>query len=62
MNQSAEEIKLKRGKLFAAAWRGEFDGVKAIIEPKDIDINSVDENGVTALRFTAQFGHYEITK
>ena len=59
---SAEEFKRKRGKLFAAAWRGEFDGVKAIIDPGDIDVNSKDENGVTALRFTAQFGHYEITK
>lgn len=58
----SEEEKLKRGKLFAAAWRGEINGVKAIIEPGDIDINSRDETGVTALRFSAQFGHYEITK
>lgn len=57
-----EAEKLKRGKLFAAAWRGEFEAVKAIIEPGDIDINSRDETGVTALRFSAQFGHYEITR
>ena len=54
--------KFKRGKLFAAAWRGEFDGVKSIIEPRDINIDSVDENGVTALRFSAQFGHIEISR
>ena len=54
--------KFKRGKLFAAAWRGEFDGVKSIIEPRDIDIDSVDENGVTALRFSSQFGHIEISR
>ena len=60
--QKSEGIKFKRGKLFAAAWRGEFEGVKAIIDPSDIDINLQDENGVTALRFTSQFGHYEITK
>ena len=54
--------KFKRGKLFAAAWRGEFDGVKSIIEPRDINIDSVDENGVTALRFSSQFGHIEISR
>lgn len=58
----SEDVKLSRGKLLAAAWRGEFDDVKAIIERGDIDIDTRDENGVTALRFTAQFGHYEITK
>jgi ankyrin repeat protein len=57
-----EEVNFKRSKLFAAAWRGEFDDVQAIIDPCDIDINAKDDNGVTALRFTAQFGHHEITK
>merc|ERR1711971_1545452 len=62
-DMTAENEKLQRGKLFAAAWRGEFDGVKNIIEDdKGINIDSCDENGVTALRFTAQFGHYEITE
>ena len=60
---TTEPDKLQRGKLFAAAWRGDFDGVKNIIEnDKNINIDSCDENGVTALRFTAQFGHYEITE
>ena len=60
---TAENEKLQRGKLFAAAWRGDFDGVKNIIESdRNFDIDCRDENGVTALRFTAQFGHYEITE
>ena len=54
--------KFKRGKLFAAAWRGELDGVKSIIEPREVNIDSVDEVGVCALRFSAQFGHIEISK
>ena len=62
MSTNAEERDRKRSKLFAAAWRGEFEDVKAIIDPGSIDINAIDDNGVTALRFTAQFGHYEITK
>ena len=52
-----------RGKLLAAAWRGEFDLVKASIESgevKDVDIR--DDDGVTALRFAAQYGHFEITQ
>ena len=52
-----------RGKLLAAAWRGEFDHVKASIESgevKDVDIR--DDDGVTALRFAAQYGHFEITQ
>ncbi len=56
-----EEEKLIRGKLFAAAWRGEFEELRRIIESGDIDINAKDDNGVTALRFTAQFEHYEMT-
>ena len=62
LSMADAEIKFKRGKLFAAAWRGEFEGVKAIIDCGDININATDENGVTALRFTAQFSHLEISK
>lgn len=57
-----EDEKLIRGKLFAAAWRGEIEAVKAIIDAGSFDINAQDDNGVTALRFTAQFGHLELTK
>ncbi len=58
----SDEEKRKRGKLFAAAWRGEFDDVKSLIDSKDLDVNVVDDNGVTALRFAAQFGHMDIAK
>ena len=63
-NMNAENEKLLRGKLFAAAWRGEFDGVKTILEDgsNKIDIDSQDDNGVTTLRFTSKFGHYESTE
>ena len=62
MDEKYEEEKRKRGKLFAAAWRGEKDNVVEIIDSGDISVNCHDENGVTALRFTSQFGHIEITK
>ena len=61
MSNPEERDRIRR-KLFAAAWRGEFEDVKAIIDPRSIDINAIDDNGVTALRFTAQFGHYDISK
>lgn len=32
------------------------------IEAKVVDINVVDSDGVSALRFAAQYGHYDITK
>ena len=51
-----------RGKLFAAAWRGEFDLVKEVVDAKVVDVNVVDSDGVSALRFSAQYGHLEITK
>ena len=57
-----ENDKHIRGKLFAAAWRGEFSDLKDIIESESNFVNARDENGVTALRFTAQFGHLEMTK
>ena len=60
--ENQENRERLRSKLFAAAWRGEFEAVKVIIDPDSIDINIKDDNGVTALRFTSQFGHYEITK
>ena len=62
MDEKEEKEKRKRGKLFAAAWRGEKDNVVEIIDSGDISVNCRDENGVTALRFTSQFGHIEITK
>jgi ankyrin repeat protein len=51
-----------RGKLFAAAWRGEFDLVKEVLDAKVVSVNVVDSDGVSALRFAAQYGHLEITK
>ena len=62
MDEKEENQKRKRGKLFAAAWRGEKDNVVEIIDSGVISVNCRDENGVTALRFTSQFGHLEITK
>ena len=52
-----------RGKLLAAAWRGEFDNVKASIESGEVkDVDLRDDDGVTALRFAAQYGHFEIAQ
>ena len=51
-----------RQMLFAAAWRGEEQVVKDLINGKRVPINAVDENHVTALRFTAQYGHTDLTK
>ena len=48
--------------LFAAAWRGEEDKLKSLIDSGAVPINAVDENKVTALRFTAQYGHEELTR
>ena len=48
--------------LFAAAWRGEEDKLKGLIDSGAVPINAVDENKVTALRFTAQYGHKELTR
>ncbi|TRY75285.1 hypothetical protein TCAL_00689 [Tigriopus californicus] len=50
-----------RQRLFAAAWRGEEIKVKDIILKEKVPINAWDENHVTALRFTAQYGHYDLT-
>ena len=48
--------------LFAAAWRGEEDKLKGLIDSGAVPINAVDENKVTALRFTAQYGHKDLTR
>ena len=48
--------------LFAAAWRGEEVKLKEIINSNAVPINAVDENKVTALRFTAQYGHKSLTR
>ena len=62
MSGSTKDENYYRGKLCAASWRGEFDLVKEVIEAKVVDINVVDSDGVSALRFAAQYGHYDITK
>jgi len=51
--------------LFALCWRGEegaLDKIKALYDSKQVKINEVDDNNVTALRFAAQFDHREIVK
>jgi serine/threonine-protein phosphatase 6 regulatory ankyrin repeat subunit B len=48
--------------LFAAAWRGNEDKVKEIIDAKLVAVNAVDDNKVSALRFAAQFGHLEMVR
>ena len=50
MSESVKDEHFYRGKLFAAAWRGEFDQVKEAIEAKNVDVNVVDADGVSALR------------
>ena len=58
----SQEEERQRGKLFAAAWRGEFDEVKSLLDSGSLYIDVADDNGVTALRFAAQFGHIEIAR
>ena len=50
-----------RGMLFAGAWRGEDATVRRLVSSGAAPVNARDENGVTALRFTAQYGHKELT-
>ena len=48
---------------FALCWRGgdgALEKVRALIESKQVKVNDVDENNVTALRFAAQYDHREI--
>jgi ankyrin repeat protein len=50
--------------LFALCWRGEegaLQKIKDLVERKEGGVNEVDENNVSALRFSAQFNHEEIT-
>ena len=51
MSDKVKDEQFYRGKLFAASWRGEFDLVKEVIEAKNVDVNVVDADGVSALRF-----------
>ncbi len=48
--------------LFAAAWRGEEDRLRELVDSGRAGVNAVDENGVSALRFTAQYGHRAMTE
>ena len=43
--------------LFALCWRGEegaLDKIKALYDSKQVKINEVDDNNVTALRFAGR--------
>ena len=51
-----------RQMLFAAAWRGHEDQVRDLITSKKVPVNALDENKVSALRFSAQYGHLEMTR
>ncbi|CAB4058727.1 unnamed protein product [Lepeophtheirus salmonis] len=55
-------VELERSKLFAAAWRGEAEDVRSILESGAVPVNITDTNSVTSLRFAAQYGHYNIAK
>ena len=49
--------------LFALCWRGgegALDKIKRLYESKEVKVDEVDENRVTALRFAAQYDHPEI--
>ena len=49
--------------LFALCWRGgegALDKIKRLYESKEVKVDEVDENRVTALRFAAQYDHHEI--
>ena len=49
--------------LFALCWRGgegALDKIKVLYNTKQVRIDEVDENNVTALRFAAQYNHPEI--
>ncbi len=52
--------KFVRGSLFAGAWRGEAEKVRRVLNDHPSLVNAVDDNGVSALRFAAQFGHEDI--
>ena len=49
--------------LFALCWRGgegALDKIKRLYDSKEVKVDEVDENRVTALRFAAQYDHPEI--
>ena len=49
--------------LFALCWRGgegALDKIKILYDSKQVQVDEVDENRVTALRFAAQYDHPEI--
>jgi len=51
--------------LFALCWRGgegALAKIKTLYESKQVKIDEVDDNNVTALRFAAQFNHEEIVQ
>ena len=51
--------------LFALCWRGgpgALDKIRALYDSKQVRVDEVDENKVTALRFAAQFNHEEIVR
>lgn len=51
--------------LFALCWRGgdgALEKVRDLIETKQVKVNDVDENNVTALRFAAQYNHEDILR
>ena len=51
--------------LFALCWRGgqgALDKIRALYDTKQVRVDEVDENKVTALRFAAQFNHEEIVR
>ena len=49
--------------LFALCWRGgpgSLEKVREMIESRQVKVNDLDENNVSALRFAAQFDHRDI--
>jgi len=49
--------------LFALCWRGgegALEKIKVLYDSKQVKVDEVDDNNVTALRFAAQFDHPEI--
>jgi hypothetical protein len=51
MSAIVKDEQFYRGKLFAASWRGDHELVKEVIEAKNVNVNVVDADGVSALRF-----------
>lgn len=48
--------------LLSAAWMGNTEELKILLEKKDIDINFKDEEDITPLMFAIKKGHTEIAK